>query len=372
MDARSKTSNKIKDMQSKHTLHGIGRSGPYPAASISHHLDQPPADTRTIHEWLLELPAKFVDANEGVLEDLKAILLRYFKEVELIGVNRKGEVSVPEALEQLKRFQLWIDGERDLDRRLVEAPEVRKSLVSDLTGLVLLLRTGSTWFSMLKMGLLLMFKTGVTLFTPENQQALVDDTHRVVKQASQIALVHLKRSERCSPKFLEFIGATNIELKSRVDNLYGLLPTIQHLVNSNETRPRPIEKIGLDKRRPFDSGWRFKRLDQNIRRLLYTVPPKSDSSSSSQGAENSRRSHSVPSSLSKKQSHGFTDFPSNPSLFSDNGTHVSFCPQTNTITSTSPSETKKSDTEPTNSNSTRASSSCKDCRTTFSDTAELE
>lgn len=374
VDARTQTSINIRKLPSQPTLHGVGRTGPHPTSSTFHHLDQPPADTKTVGEWLRELPAKFVDTNEGVMEDLKLILRRYVKEVELVAGNHQQEVSAVEVLEQLRKFQLWTDGERDLDRRLVEAPTVRESLVSDLTGLVLLLSTGSTSLSTVKMVLLLIFKIGIKLFRPAHQHALVKDTHRIVEHASQIALIHLKISSRCSPiNILEFLDATKIELKSRIENLYDLLPTTHHLPEPcHKPEPRQVQEAELDKRRPFDSDGRIEGLRQSIRALLSTVTPASGSSSNSYGAENSRRSRSNPFRSSKKQSPSSTNSPSIPSIFSDNGTHGSVYHLTGTITSTSSSEAKKSKSEPTNSDSTRASSSCKKCKATFSDPAELE
>lgn len=374
IDALGQAPSNIKDVQSKPTLPIVRRTTSHPTSSTSHHPNQPPDHIRTIDDWIQECPAEFPNVNEGVMKDLMELAKRYLEEIRLADVNHPGAVSLLEVLEHRRRFSLLVDGDSDLDRRLAEAPAVREPFVSNLTALVLVLRTGSTPCSALELVPLLTFETGIRYFTPEHQQTLVEDTNRVVEQTSGIALDHLNRSANCLPiDFIEFLDATKIEIKSRIDNLYNLLPTARHLVESfDETEPRRIEEIGLDKRRPFDADRGIDRVRRRIRQLHSTITSASNSSSGSQSGKNSHRPRSNPSKSSTKHSSGSEDSPSIPSLFSDNGTHDSAHPETNTIPSTSSSKARKSSSEPTESDSTQASSSCKDGRTTFSGPTELK
>ncbi len=213
-----------------------------------------------------------------------------------------------------------------------------------------------------------MFGKGTKFFTPERQQTLVEDTSRVIEQASRIALSHLRKSASCPPvDVLEFLDATNSEIKSRIDNLYDILPITRHLVRSlDETEPRQVADIGHDKDRPPTPDTLIKQAYQKLRGL------RSEVSSASHSAEHSRRRRSNPSKSSKKRSYGSSDSPSSPSIFSDSGTYSSTHPLTGTVTSGSLSEVEKSSSKPTDSNSTRASSSCRKCKATFSDPAEFE
>ena len=207
-----------------------------------------------------------------------------------------------------------------------------------------------------------MFGKGTRFFTPEHQQTLVEDTSRVIEQASRIALSHLRKSASCRPvDIIEFLDATNSEIKSRMDNLYDILPITRHLVRIlDEIEPRQVADMRLDKRRPFTLDTLIKQVRQKIRGL------HSEVSSASHSAEHSRRRRSNPSKSSKEQSYGSSYSPS------DSGTHSSTHPLTDTVTSSSPSEVEKSSSKPTDSNSTRASSSSRKSRTTFNDAAEFK
>ena len=137
-------------VQSMPTLRSVSPTRSHPTASISHQLDQPPADTRNIFSWIQGLPREFRDVDEGLIKDMMMLALRYFKEIEQAARNNQGATSELEVFEQRKRLSLWTDGNSDLDRRLRENPAVRELVVSNLTALVLLLSTGSTHCSTLK------------------------------------------------------------------------------------------------------------------------------------------------------------------------------------------------------------------------------
>ncbi len=146
----SQMSNNINDAQSKPSLRSLGSTESHPTASVSHQLDQPPADTRNILSWIQGLPRVFQDIDEGLIKDMMMLALRYFEAVELAARNNQGATSELEVFKQRKRFSLWTDGDSDLDRRLRETPAVRELVVSHLTALVLLLSIGSTHYSTLK------------------------------------------------------------------------------------------------------------------------------------------------------------------------------------------------------------------------------
>ena len=152
-----------------------------------------------------------------------------------------------------------------------------------------------------------------------------------------------------------------------MDDLYGLLPTAQHLVETpDETRPRQFAEIGPDERRPLSSDKFMRKLRPKPR------GSRSELSSASHSAEHSRRRHLSLSKSSKKQSHGSSDSLTNTSLFSKSGTNSSTLPLTDTVTSYSSSQVGKTSSKPADSNSTRPASNCRKCRTAFNDPAEFE
>lgn len=117
-----------------------GWIGSHSTASTPHHLDQTPTGTYTTEDWIRKLPREFLDINEGSLKDVMLVIRRCFEEAELLPANHQEAAM----REQGERFKLWMDGEDDLDLRLVRAPTVREEFVSNLTTLVLFLSTGST------------------------------------------------------------------------------------------------------------------------------------------------------------------------------------------------------------------------------------
>ena len=341
-------------------------------------IGQPPADTGTLPGWIRNLPTKFPDVNEGVMEDMVLLTDRYFKEVRKAAGPYQVTPSVREVLELQERFILWADGVSGLDRKLENDPAVRVCIVSELAALVLILSTGSTNCSTLKLVLPLTSETGIRLFTNEYQQILFDKTNRVLEQASKIALSHLKHPASCPPlDILRFCNSTK-EIKSRIDNLCDLVPTIQHLVENFETEPRQAKEIGVEEGWDFSDGHinrvlrLLRRMSQTIRQLRSTITSGSKSSSTSHDAKNSRKPHSNPSKSSTKKSYRSTDPSSISTILSDSGTYDSANPLTDTVTSDSLSEIERSSSKPITSISTRASSSCKKCRTTFSDPAGIE
>ena len=221
------------------------------------------------------------------------------------------------------------------------------------------------------MVLLLKLETEIRFVRPECQQTFIEDTNRVFEQASAIASLspHPERSASYPAiNLLEFCDLEKTEIKSKIDNLFNLLPTTQHLLENFEERgPRQVEEDGRDVNWSFP-GERIERLRTDVRQLH----PASGSSYTSYGGENSRRPHSNLSNSRTKQSSGSTDSPSISSSFSHDDTHESAHRLTDTVTSILPSEVKDSSTESTNSHSAAAPLSCKKCRTTFSDLASLE
>ena len=301
------------------------------------------------------------------------LALRYFGHVKIAAENDKEATSVIEMLEQQRRLSLLKDGDDDLDQRLYDRPEVRKLVVSNLLTIVLVLNTGSTLWSTLKMILYLTFGTGVSLFAPEDKQTLIEATNRILEQASVVAHDHLGRQPSCAPvNIVDFCNSTKDTIRSSMENVYELLPTTRYQVqdfgNSERQQSREIghRECGLLP----DS--RITRDRQRLGRPgLSTVTRPSDFSNISQSAQNRRRSHSDSSKSTEKRSFSSTESPSISPLFSDTKTHQSAYPLTDTVTSHSPSEVGGSSVTST-SNSTRPSSSCKKCRTTFSDLVTLE
>ena len=337
---------------------------------------QPSADTGTLPGWVRNLPTKFADVNGGVMEEMISLTLHYFQEVSKAAGPYQDAPSVLEMLELQRRFSLWQDGVNGLDQKLENHTAVRVFIMSELAGLVLILSTGSTNRSMLKLVLPLTSETGVRLFTNECQQFLLDKTNRVLEQASKIALSRLKRPASCPP--LDILGfcISTKEIKSRIDNLYDLEPTIRHLVNNfDETEPRQAEEIEVEESWPFSDGHINRvprRMSQTFRQLRSTITSASKFSSTSHGAKNSRKPHSNPSKSSTKKSYRSTDPSPISTILSDSGTYDSANPLTDTVTSDSLSEVERSSSKPITSISTRASSSCKKCRTVFRDLAGIE
>lgn len=310
------------------------------------------------------------------MKEMMSLTLLYFKQVRKTAGRYQDDPLVLEVLELQKWFSLWAYGASDLDESLGVNPAVRELIVSDLAALVLILSTGSIHCSTLKLVLPLTSETGIRFFTPECQRTLFDETNRVLEQASTIAHHRLRHSASCPP--LDILGfyISIKEIKPRIDNLYEILPTTKHLVeNFDETEPRQAKEIGVDK------GWSFsnthikrvrRRISQALKQLRSTTTPATQFSSTSYGAKNSRKPHSNPSKSSTKKSYRSTNPSSIPTIFSDSGTQDSANTSTDTVTSDSLSEVEQSSSKPITSISTRALSSCKKCRTTFSDPAGIE
>ena len=307
----------------------------------------------------------------------------YFKEVRKAAGHHQDAghyqdaPSVLEVLELQKRFSLWADGVRGLDRKLEGNSKVRGSIVSDLAGLVLILSGGSTNCSTLKLILPLTSATGEGLFPHECQQTLRDKTNRVLEQASKIAFSHLKHPVRCPPlNILGFCNSATEEIKSRIGNLYDLTSTIQHLVGSfDETEPRQAEETGVGEGCPFSDSHINRvprRNSRSFKQVRSTTTPFSQFLSTFHGAKNSHKPHSDPSKSSTKKSYHSTDPSSIPTILPDIGAHDSANTLTDPVTSDSLSEVEQSSSKPMTSISARDSSSCKRCRTTFSDPAGIE
>lgn len=289
-----------------------------------------------------------------------SLTLRYFQEVSKVSGPYQDAPSVVEMFELQRRFRLWQDGVSGLDQKLENNTAVRVFIVSDLAGLVLILSTGSTNRSTLKLVLPLTSETGIRLFTNECQQLLFDKTNRVLEQASKIALSHLKHPARCPPlDILRFCNSAK-EIESRIANLYDLLPTTEHLVeNFDETEPRQAEEIGVEEGWSFSDGHinRVRRgMSQTFRQLRSTITSASKSSSTSHGAKNSRKPHSNASKSSTKKSYRSTDPSSISTIPSNSGTYDSANPSTDTVTSDSPSGVEQSSSESITSISTPAPS----------------
>ena len=219
----------------------------------------------------------------------------------------------------------------------------------------------------------LTFGTGVSLFANDDKQTLIEETNRILEQASAMAHRHLIRKPICAPvNVVDFCNSIKDVIRSRIDNVYEILPiTRQRVQEIGKSERRQSREIGHHEYGPRPDS----RITRNPQRLgrpgRSTVTPASNSSSIFQGAQNSCRSHSNSSKPSEKKSYNSTKSPSMDPLFSDTRTHHSAHPSTATVTSFSPSEVGSSSIKPT-SNSSRTSSTCKKCRTTFSGFAELE
>ena len=110
-----------------------------------------PAGRANVAGWIQELPSEFQDAKGGFMAESMWLALRYFGQVKIAAENDKEAKSVIELLEQQRRLGLLKDGDDDLDQRLYDRPKVRKLVVSNLLTIVLVLNTGSTLWSTLKM-----------------------------------------------------------------------------------------------------------------------------------------------------------------------------------------------------------------------------
>lgn len=339
-------------------------------------IDLAPVNRYNTASWLLELPEVFPDVHEGVMNDMMKLTLRYFEQVRIAAARCQGAPSVLELLELHKRFSLWTDGDSDLDRRLSDDPVVRKEIVSHLAALVIHLSTGSSHCSTLKFVLPLTSETGIHLFEPENQRTLVEETNRVLEQGSQLAHSRQKQSTSCPSLDISAFCDSIRHIDSRINNLYNLLPTTRHLLeNFDEREPRQVEESGLGEGEPLSNDHIKhvrQRLRQNLRQMFSKTTSASRSSNTSNSSKNSRRLRPSSSNFNTKQSSGSKDSPSTSHLLSQDDTCGSARPLTDTSTSDSPSEVTEFSSEPKPSNLTGASSSCKRCRTIFSNPAGLE
>lgn len=349
MESTQKPDSMAQTMRSKPTLQVDGLSRV-----------QSSGETYTIDDWIQDHPEQFPDVDGGIVKELMTLALRYVEQVELHAVKHQGALSVLE--EHRQKMLLWIDGDSKLDRRLAEAPEMRESFVSNLVPLVLVLRTGDSPSSAENI-LVLTFHIGINLVTPETRHNLLEDTNRVVEQASKIALVNVQRSAgNVTNNVLEFLDAKKLEIKSRIDNVSDILLAAHHLGASFDKEPSPqAEETGFDERRPFGPDKSFNGVRRQSKRSRSKFTSVVGSSRTSQGAENSGRAHSDPSKSSSKHSSRSTKSPSIFSDFSDDGSHSHTRPSTNTATSMSLSETKTSFSETATSTSSRPSTICKNC-----------
>ena len=298
------------------------------------------------------------------MKDSMDLILRLFEGIDLAAEEHRAVDSARAVLPHQKRYNLWTIGNSNLDSRLVGNPAVRARVVSILTNLVSVL------------------SPGIQFSRSQNQQDLHQDVQRVFEQASTIADVHPNQPARRSPiNIIDFLDATNIEIKSRVDNLYELSPTLARpFENYDETEPRHVEEVELPKRRSLavDSPLlENQRLPcQSIDQLRPSVVPASDSSTTSQ---DSPRTDASSSNSCTTHSSSRTDSTSIRSLFSKSAIPDSRQSPTDTSMSTLPLQAKQSHSELTVSTSKRASSSSssssssyKDCEASFGDPPEVE
>ena len=142
----SRSSADVKDTHLKPPVPGVGRIEGHPISFSPCQLDRPLAETRTVQDWIQEIPSRYPDINGGVIKESMSLALRYCDEVQSIAINHRGPVMELNVFELLNRLSLLADGESDLDQKLAEVPEVREQFVSDLIGLVLVLSKGSIPF----------------------------------------------------------------------------------------------------------------------------------------------------------------------------------------------------------------------------------
>lgn len=215
---------------------------------------------------------------------------------------------------------------------------------------------------------------GTQFFGPQNQQDLHQDVQRVLEQASTLTDVDPDQPASRSPiTIIDFLDATCIEIESKVDNLYEILPALARpYENYDETEPRHVEEVELFKSRslalnssPLENQ---QRPSQRIHQSNPSVVPASTSSTTSQ---DSPRIDVGPHSSSRTESTSIS------SLFSKVAIDDSLQSQTDTTMSTLPLQVKHSCGELITSTSKRASSSSstssyKDCESSFDDPPEVK
>lgn len=296
-----------------------------------HDSDHPPADTKSIFGWMQELPEECLDT----ITDLTSIALARLGQLRSSAVNHPEIVSDLE--NQEKRFRLLMDGDGDLDERLFNAPDVRSSFVTNLKALVRHLYTA------------------IGLCALEQRKTLSKKTDKVVGEASEQPLLPGEQlacgSLETAPEDLK---AINVQINDLIANLYGLLLTSRHLCKiSDALEAWQNDEVESGKRRLILLDKLKSRARNLYRRVRTSILPTSDSSSAFHSGENS----CVPSSMQANLGSSRSNSPSDPSLFSDNGTHGRVRPLTNTSTSTSLSQEALSSSKLTASNSFRESNS---------------
>ena len=327
-------------------LRGKRRSVSKPSSPTSHYPQQPQAETDSIQHWTQTCSNGPSITEEGLIDELMLIIQSFFEQIETAAVGHPEAASGCE--EYKMKFRLLRNDNLHLDRTLVGAPEVQGKFVSDLVALLLVLRTGSASFLAERVPVL-MFKTGSNLLPIGYQETFGTDTQRVVEQASQLAFVNPARPGQYSTNNpSEFFHAKKAEIKSIIDNLHDLLPTIHDLFeNLAETELRQADEIGPGQIQSPDVYQSFTKTRPGQRTSRSTLTPPSGSSSTSHGAEVPSRLDSTLSKSSTKQSSWPTSFPST----------ISFVFAKKPRSSTPPSEAKQSQCELKDSDSAHTSTS---------------
>ena len=123
--------------------------------------------------------------------------------------------------------------------------------------------------------LYLKFETGLNLFAPDSKQTLIEDTNRILEQASAIAHHELEAKPSAPVNIVDFCNSTKDIIKSRIDNVYDALSIVRHPVHDfGESEAQLVKEIEHDERRPFPDS----------RQLDFTAAPASESSSTSDAA----------------------------------------------------------------------------------------
>ena len=115
-----------------------------PSRSLVRNFDRLEVQNKDIAGWIQSLPLQFDDSKDGVIKELASSSLNIFRAIQ-------RTVNQPESplLEQQQRYKLWLTGIGSLDHELDKQPSLRKCVVSNLVGLMLVLINGKKLFSVL-------------------------------------------------------------------------------------------------------------------------------------------------------------------------------------------------------------------------------
>ncbi len=231
-----------------------------PSRLLVHGFDRLEVQSENIADWIQSLPPEFDNSNDGVIKELAFLGLHMFRAIHRTIVNQLG---VSPLYEQQKRYALWLGGIGSLDHKLNEQPYLRKPMVANLVGLMVILIDGKKLF---QSSVLAHTNVGIgeRFIEPAEKEKLLPVAYRLLKQASSEAFKRLEKAKGCSSFDLsEWAVAARTKIQSTVQSLYDLCPPLEGpTVECDGAKPRDINDVDISDSDAVISNFRS-RLFQN-------------------------------------------------------------------------------------------------------------